>query len=87
MVSKNRTNFVILLFSIDINECAAGTDTCGHSCHNYGNCGGYYCTCPAGYTLDSNGNCPGKKIIYIFYMLDTIKTELIIIVVHVKICG
>ena len=45
----------------DNNECSAGTDNCSQNCHNTGNCGGFYCSCNTGYTLNSNGySCNGQ---------------------------
>ena len=47
---------------LDNNECSAGTDNCQQNCHNTGNCGGFYCSCNTGYTLDSNGyTCNGQQ--------------------------
>ena len=45
----------------DINECA-GTNNCAHNCHNTGSCGGYYCSCNTGYSLNGNGySCDSKQ--------------------------
>ena len=42
----------------DINECAAGTGTCGQNCHNI--MGSYTCSCNTGYSLNTNGrSCDG----------------------------
>ena len=45
--------------STDLDECALGTHSCEHWCHN--NIGSYDCTCQEGYYLEANGwNCTGK---------------------------
>ena len=38
--------------SVDINECAEGTDMCAQNCRN--TVGSYTCSCNTGYTLSSN---------------------------------
>ena len=45
---------------IDIDECQMGTDRCSHDCQDTS--GSYTCSCPDGYTLNSNGyTCNGKR--------------------------
>ena len=44
--------------SLDIDECAEGTDRCAQNCHN--TIGSYTCSCNAGYRLNANGyDCDG----------------------------
>ena len=43
----------------DINECASNNGGCAGTCHN--TAGSYYCTCPSGCTLGSDGHsCNGE---------------------------
>ena len=52
--------YIIILYalSLDIDECAEGTDRCAQNCHN--TIGSYTCSCNAGYRLNVNGyDCDG----------------------------
>ena len=40
------------MFSLDINECADGSDGCGQICSN--EIGSYSCSCEVGYRLESD---------------------------------
>ena len=49
----------VIKFSLDIDECAEGTDRCAQNCHN--TIGSYTCSCNVGYRLNTNGyDCDGK---------------------------
>ena len=51
---------VTLLFTSDDDECTSSDSGCSHDCVNTP--GGYHCTCPVGYTLDSSEKtCTGKS--------------------------
>ena len=42
-----------ILKSLDVDECAEGTDNCAQTCHNTD--GSFTCSCNAGYTTEDNG--------------------------------
>ena len=49
--------------TIDINECAAGTDLCDQNCTN--TVGSYRCSCGLGYRMNDNGyQCDGKHALH-----------------------
>ena len=57
---------VVYLSFKDINECAVNNGDCEQLCNN--SIGSYWCSCVAGYTLDTNNmNCSGTQIIITFY--------------------
>ena len=53
---------LLLVTSLDIDECAEGTDRCAQNCHN--TIGRHTCSCDAGFRLNANGyDCDGKNSI------------------------
>ena len=52
-------NLLIIIPTIDINECDEGSHNCEHNCTN--TAGSFECSCDGGYKLDGNGkNCSGR---------------------------
>ena len=45
------------MFTLDINECDAGTHACDHFCHNI--IGSYTCSCESGFELIEMKVCVG----------------------------
>ena len=66
-------SYLKLYKSVDIDECAEGTDGCAQNCSN--TIGSYTCSCGSGYRLASDGHsCNGK------YSTSTVvRSELLII--------
>ena len=72
-IEEFHCNYLLLLIFvnvyyliIDIDECATDTDNCGEFCHNL--VGSYYCSCSAGYQLDSDDHtCVGMYIFSLTY--------------------
>ena len=57
IIIVNHTKCSILLF-LDIDECSVGNGGCEFYCNNTES--SYFCSCPSGYSLDSNEhNCTG----------------------------
>ena len=57
IIIQNETNLLVLC-TIDIDECTAGTHQCAQNCQN--TIGSYICSCNDGYTLGDNGrDCIG----------------------------
>lgn len=60
IVVMSVSKFYVVLFVIDIDECAEGISGCSHRCSN--TVGSYYCSCPIGYRLTSdNLTCNGEQ--------------------------
>ena len=54
-------------FGIDVDECTAGTSGCMEHCQNTR--GSFYCVCPKGYFLQSDGvSCKGQCSVTIAYL-------------------
>ena len=61
---------MLLCVCVDINECGSSNGGCASTCHN--TAGSYYCSCPSGCTLNSNGHtCNGKLVHYLERELHT----------------
>ena len=55
-------NCIVVNDDTDINECGTNNGGCEQTCNN--TVSSYYCSCGAGYLLDSNGhNCIGEDVI------------------------
>ena len=53
---------ILLLYTIDIDECLEGQDRCVQLCQN--TIGSYRCNCRSGYIIDVDGtSCDGKSCI------------------------
>ena len=52
-----------MIHTVDIDECAVANGGCGHFCSNYP--GFYRCSCRGGYTLEEDGSCTGKHLVYL----------------------
>ena len=56
-IPELHTEFPVLSF-LDIDECSTDNGGCEFLCSNTES--SYFCSCPSGYSLDSNGhNCTG----------------------------
>ena len=55
-----RSDWLIISFNADIDECATNNGGCEHNCTNA--IGSFNCSCGTGYELDGNGlNCTGES--------------------------
>ena len=53
-----------MIFHLDIDECAQGSDGCDQNCTNTDE--SYYCTCMDGYELESdNHTCTGNVYVLV----------------------
>ena len=64
----HHSNFKLIFFSIDINECGTFNGGCEQTCNNTQ--GSYHCSCWNGYSLGTDQhNCSGKNSYCVIILL------------------